>query len=353
VRTRVRGVLLSISLVSAATVLDLSPARADDPLPSEQSKPQTTPYLLSGDRFLEVNVGPTLQLDWNGLEGSSGPTAHAGLVLGGEVGVPSWEQRFRPSLFSGVKLGDWAADSFGPFAFVEGARLRVSPFMWDIFDIYAVLRGDFDLQINRSAIFRPGVGFGVRAARLLAVELTWDITVPLGSDFQGTRNPKLIPTGISFGVLFDACFNCNRSTPSPTGRNLACRLYNAAADSSAVKADICKAVPAALSAIPSPLVASRLDDGTRAFLSELGHNVTTDAARKKVESLATLHAKLLTDWSSFEQRAAIAAQHDRQLTEDWTYAPVPAELRSYFGCDIDATTGKPLAPPPACSETSQ
>jgi hypothetical protein len=302
-------------------------------------------------RYLELNVGATLQLDWNGLAGVTGPTAHAGLVAGVEVGVPFDEQRIRPALFTGVKMGAWADEVHGPFGFVEGARIRLSPFMWDVFDLYLVMRADFDLQPGASPLFRPGVGVGLRAARLFAVEATWDVTVPLGSDFAGTRYPSLVPYGVSFGVLFDTCFQCNRGSPPQVRRDLACCLYQTAAAQTSAQADICDAVARALLACPQPQVASRLDDGTGTFLGKLLTEVKSEAAKRVVAELVRLHERLLRDWAAYAEKAVVAAQRDRQLDEQWVYAPAPAELRAYLGCDKEELTQRPLAAP-TCREVA-
>ena len=340
---------------ASASIFAFGAARADEPLPPipvEQARPASSPYLLSGDRFLEANVGATLQLDWNGLAAVNGPTAHAGLVLGGEVGLPFVDQRVRPAVFTGAKLGAWADEVHGPFAFVEGARLRVSPWMWDVFDVYGVLRADFDLDPGASPVFRPGLGVGLRAARLLAVEATWDVTLPLGSTFNGTKYPKAIPYGISFGALFDACFNCNRVSASPTNRDLACTLYGAAAGvKDPVRADICSAIPKAMSAHPDPQSAAREEDGMKTFLESLLAEVKGDGARAKVRALVDLHSSLLARWREYEQRMTAAAQHAQRLTEQWNYVPVPTELRAYFGCDVDPVTHEPFAAP-TCKQTS-
>lgn len=337
--------------VALAMVFLAGSARAQDPLPSEQPRPTPSPYLLSGDRVLEVNAGTALQLDWNGLAGISGPTAHAGVVAGGEIGVPFFEQRLRPALFTGVKLGGFADEVHGPFAFAEGIRLRVSPWMWDVFDVYVVLRADVDLQPDAGAVFRPGAGLGLRAARLIAVEASWDFSFPIDSRFTGTQHPDFVPYGVTFGVLFDACFHCNRTAPTQVHRDLACRLYQAAAAPTSAHGEICNAVQRALSARPNPESASRLDDGTKTFLERLSVEVTSDEAKRAVNGLAQLHGTLTHDWASYEARAIAAEQRDRQLAERWTYAPVPADLRAYLGCDKDELTQREL-PPPTCQEVT-
>ncbi|MGH7440102.1 MAG: hypothetical protein ACRENE_30800, partial [Polyangiaceae bacterium] len=274
-------------------------ALADDPLPPVQSQPRDSPYLLQGDRAAELNFSTTLQLDWNGLKNVDGPTAHAGALLGAEVGLPFVEQRVRPALFTGFKMGAWADEVHGPFGAVEGARIRLSPFMWDIFDIYFVAHADFDLQLGQTPLFRPGAGIGLRAARLVAVEATWDVTVPMGSSLAGTRYPDLVPFGVSFGVAFDACFGCNRAAPPQVQRDLACRLYHAAATHPG-NPEICGRVNDALSAVP-PVGAPREKDGTAAFLADLATRVKTDAARETIASLVDLHAQLTHDWTAYEE----------------------------------------------------
>jgi hypothetical protein len=331
-----------------------TPARADDPippLPDAQPQPASSRYLLSADRFLEVNVGATLQLDWNGLAGVDGPTAHAGAVVGGEIGIPFYEQRLRPALFSGVKLGAYADEKHEPFAFVEGARFRYSPFMWDVFDIYAVARTDVDLDPGASTVLRPGLGVGVRVARLLAVEATWDVMVPIDSTFIGTRHPSFVPYGISFGVLFDSCFKCNRAAPPQVNRDLACRLYTAAAAKKAAHGRICDAVRRAMTATPDPIVASRDEDGTSTFLKALAAAVTGQDEKAEIGALVELHGNLLAQWARYEELSGNLAQNAQRLQERWTYAPVPAELRSYFGCDADAQTNQLAAP--ACNELTK
>jgi hypothetical protein len=320
-------------------------------VPSEQSKPDSPPYLLAGDRFLEANVAASLQLDWNGLASQSGPTAHAGLVVGADVGVPFVDQRVRPAVFTGVKIGAWADETHGPFGFVEGARFRWSPLMWDVFDVYLVARGDFDLDPGASAVFRPGAGVGVRVARMLAVEATWDVSVPLRSSFAGTRYPSFVPYGISFGALFDACFGCNRAPVPQANRDLACQLYHAAARvNRANHKAICDALPVAMTATPDPLQASREQDGAGTFLQELAKAVASEDAKNEIRGLVTLHQKLLTDWTDYERKAASAAQRGLRLGERWTYAPVPGELRAFLGCDVvDAAHGPP-PDAPSCKE---
>jgi hypothetical protein len=351
-RPRAWATLVTVGV--AAFALPSESARAGEPVPAvppEQSKPASSPYLLSGDRFLEANVAASLQLDWNGVASQVGPTAHAGVVLGGEVGVPFVDQRVRPALFTGIKLGAWADETHGPFGFVEGARFRWSPLMWDVFDVYLVARGDFDLDPGASAVFRPGAGLGVRVARMLAVEATWDVTVPLGSPFAGTRYPSLVPFGISFGALFDACFGCNRSPPPQASRDLACQLYRAAANlKPANHKAICDALPVAMTAYPDPLQASREQDGAGTFLQELAKAVPGDDAKSEIRGLVALHQSLLSDWSAYERQAAAAAERGRRLGERWTYAPVPGEIRAFFGCDVvDPTHGPPPAAP-TCQE---
>jgi len=349
-----RRAISGVVACGCAWTFSFGAVRADEPLPPTPVEQRTvsSPYLLSGERFLEANVGATLQLDWNGLAAVNGPTAHAGLVLGGEVGLPLVEQRVRPALFSGVKLGSWADEGHGPFAFVEGARLRVSPLMWDVFDVYGVVRVDFDFDPGASSVFRPGLGVGLRAARLLAVEATWDVTFPLGSTFKGTNYPRAIPYGISFGALFDACFGCNRVSANPTSRDLACTLYGAAAGvKDPVRADICSGIPKAMSAYPDPQSASREEDGMKAFLEKLLAEVKGDGAKANVRALVDLHSSLLARWREYEQRMTAAAQRARRLTERWTYVPAPTELRAYFGCDVDPLTHEPFAAP-ICQQTA-
>jgi hypothetical protein len=86
-----------------------------------------------------------------------------------------------------------------------------------------------------------------------------------------------------------------------------------------------------------------------AFLATLSTLVHGTVARKVALDLLGRHEALLGDWVTYEERTALAAQNGRRLTEVWTYAPVPIELRAYLGCDASADPGKPL-PRPTCSE---
>ncbi len=323
-------------------------------LPAPQPKPTSSPYLLAGDRFLEANVSATLQLDWNGLVGVQGPTAHAGIVIGGEIGVPFDDQRVRPAFFSGVKVGGWADEVQGPFGFVEGARLRVSPFMWDVFDLYVVGRGDIVVDPRAGTLVRPGLGLGMRVARLLSIEATWDVTVPIGSTFEGTRHPDFIPYGVSFGALFDTCFQCNREAEAPVNRDLACRLYRAAATvgTGPRHGPICDAIGRAMIACPNLESASYDEDGANAFLEQLAKEVSRDDAKSDVRRLVELHAKLLAQWGQYELEAAAAARNKQRLKERWSYAPVPSELRAYLGCDRSEASGQEI-PAPTCQEITK
>ena len=126
-------------------------------------------------------------------------------------------------------------------------------------------------------------------------------------------------------------------------RDLACRLYDFAptAKQCGVRDAICAAVPKALAACPNPLVAARDDDGTSTFLAAL-EDAVAPLGKPAVQRLRALHAALVRQWEAYEASTTSAALEKRKLSERWTYAPVPGELRAYLGCDGPV--------PPDCAE---
>jgi hypothetical protein len=124
---------------------------------------------------------------------------------------------------------------------------------------------------------------------------------------------------------------------------MACRLYELAKDVSTpdVRKPICDAVPHAMEASPDPLTARRQQDGAAVFLDALAAGLATEP-KKAVVRLVDMHDALLGRLSSYERVAAANAAQGLALAERWSYAPVPAELRAYLGCEATL--------PPPCTE---
>lgn len=328
-----------------ALVLCPSLAIADDvpPIPQELPKAPTSPYVLSSARAAEMNVSLAGSLDANTRTDAPSDARNGRLstVIGVEVGVPIWNQRLRPSLFGGVQLGYWGDDAHGVASGYFGARMRASVWMGDIWDFYILGRTDFPMT-GAGVAFRPGLGIGVRIARVLSFEGTWDFLVPIEGAFENTKDAKFVPLAGTLAVSFDLCLSCNKATPEPVERNVACRLYNAA--KSVASPSICAGVPKAMAACPDPLEATRDEDGAKTFLDALEHAVGPDV-QAAVHRLASMHAALSKQWDAYESRVASVGIAKRTLGERWTYAPVPAELRSYLGCDGP--------PPPECVEITK
>ena len=327
-----------------------APAAADvPPVPNELPPAPTSPYLLAGPRFLETNIVAASVIDTNARTDapSDARTGRSSAVIGGEIGYPFFNQRVRPSAFTGIQLGYWGDDKHGPFSFYLGARLRVSFWMGDLWDFYVIGKADFPVTPDVGAAVRPGLGLGMRLVRAVSLEATYDVLSPLGNQFTSTEHPNLVPFGMTIALAVDPCFSCNRSEKAQFNRNVACRLYNFAKQDSSceVRAAICAAVPKALEACPDPLQAKRDDDGTSTFLGALADDVPAQA-KAAVNRLLQLHHELLERWAAYEKQAAAAGVAGRELSEIWSYAPVPSELRSYLGCD-----GGP--PPPDCEEVTK
>ena len=334
------------ALAAAFALLAPCAAAAQEapPVPGELPKAPSTPYVLSGARFLEVNVTVATLLDVNGRTDAPKDTrvGRSSALLGFDFGLPLWNQRIRPSVFGGVQLGYWGDDAHGPVSAYAGARLRASFWMGDLWDFYAVARGDFPMT-GAGVGFRPGLGLGMRVGRAVSLEGTYDMLVPLGGDFQNTQYGSLVPVGMTIALSVDACIGCTRSEKPQLNRDLACRLYDFAKDASTcgVRDAICAAVPKALAACPNPLVAARDDDGTSTFLAAL-EDAVAPLGKPAVQRLRALHAALVRQWEAYEASTTSAALEKRKLSERWTYAPVPGELRAYLGCDGPV--------PPDCAE---
>jgi len=210
--------------------------------------------------------------------------------------------------------------------------------MGDIWDVYIIGRTDFPMT-GAGVAFRPGLGVGVRIARALSFEGTWDFLLPIEGEFKNTKEASFVPLAGTLAVSFDLCLSCNKPEPKAVERNVACRLYNAARRVGS--AAICAGVPKAMAACPEPMEATREEDGASTFLDALEKDVAADV-RPTVHALVAAHAALLRQWDVYESRVASVGISKRTLAERWTYAPVPAELRSYLGCDGP--------PPPECVE---
>jgi hypothetical protein len=336
--------------IAIAAFLCATSALADVPqVPGELPPAPISPYLLAGPRFLETNIVAASVIDTNARTDAPADarTGRSSAVIGGEIGYPLADQRVRPSAFTGIQLGYWGDDKHGPFSFYLGARLRVSFWMGDLWDFYVIARGDFPVTPDVGAAVRPGLGLGMRLGRAVSLEATYDVLAPLGGKFESTEHPNLVPFGMTIALAVDPCFSCNRSAKPQLNRNVACRLYNFAKQDASceVRAAICAAVPKALESCPDPLQAKRDDDGTSTFLAALADGVGTQA-KPAVNRLLELHHKLLAQWVDYEKSAAAAGVAGRELSERWSYAPVPSELREYLGCD-----GGP--PPPDCEEVTK
>jgi hypothetical protein len=322
-------------------------ALADDvpPIPKELPKAPTSPYVLSGARAAEMNVSIAGSLDANPRTDAPSDARNGRLstVVGVEVGVPIWNQRLRPSIFAGAQFGYWGDDLHGVASGYFGARMRASVWMGDIWDFYIVGRTDFPMT-GAGVAFRPGLGIGVRIARALSFEGTWDFLLPIENDFKNTKETSFVPLAGTLAVSFDLCMSCNKPDPKPVDRNVACRLYNAARTMSTSSTAICAGVPKAMAACPEPMAATREEDGTSTFLDALEQGVSSDA-KAAVHRLVQMHVALLQQWDAYESRVASVGIAKRTLAERWTYAPVPAELRSYLGCDGP--------PPPECVEVTK
>lgn len=306
-----------------------------DPLPREA----TSPYPLAPPRRLELHVSTSLQLDWNGRTDrpQDAGVARASALGGVEVVLPLGNQRFRPGIFFGVQGGHWGDDVHGAFSLVPGFRLRVSPFMEDVFDVYGVLRADLPVSISTNAgvALRGGIGAGVRVARLVSMEITFDpVFVPISQPFRDTAYTTVLPWAATASLMFDLCIvgglGCSPAKQMQVVRNVSCVLYEQAR---AVGPGVCGAVPEALQAAPDPRTASRQEDGTSAFLAALGGLVTHPETRAAVLALAHRHEALSDDMLRFRRREAAHASVGLVLRERWTYAPLPNELREYFGCN--------------------
>jgi hypothetical protein len=321
--------------------------QAPPPIPRELPKAEASPYVLSGVRRAELDVSLAGSLDSNARTDAPADarTGRLSTVIGVDVGVPIWNQRIRPTLFVGAQLGYWGDDAHGVASGYAGARIRASMWMGDIWDVYAIARADFPMT-GAGAAFRPGLGVGIRIARAIAFEGTWDMLIPIGNEFRNTQYTSIVPFGGTLAVSFDLCMSCNKPDQKPLDRNVACRLYNAAKTVSTcgVSSQICAAVPKAMAACPDALAATRDEDGASTFLKALEDGVTADA-KIAVRRLVDLHAALLEQWGAYETKVAEAGVRGNKLAERWTYAPVPAELRSYLGCDGAA--------PPECVETAK
>lgn len=305
-----------------------------DPLPREA----TSPYPLAPPRRLELHASTSLQLDWNGRADrpQDASLARASFLGGLEVVLPFWNQRFRPGVFFGVQGGHWGDDMRGPFSLVPGFRLRISPFMEDVLDVYGVLRADLPISISTDAgiALRGGIGAGVRVARLVSMELTFDpVFVPISRPFRDTSYTTVLPWAATASLMFDMCIigglGCAPSKRKPLVRNVSCVLYEQART---VGEGVCGAVPEALQAAPDPRTASRMDDGTSAFLAALAALVKDEPSASAVVALAARHGELAEQVVKFQRREAAHASVGLVLRERWIYAPVPTELREYFGC---------------------
>ena len=340
--------------LALAACLVATPALADDGVPAipmELPRPPTSPYVLSGKRFLETNVSATYLFDVNARTDAPADarTSRSSAIVGAEVSVPAWYDRFRLGAFAGSQIGYWGDDVHGPFSFYFGARARLSYWMGDVFDFYFMARADLPLTIKGDAGFRPGAGLGLRIARAISVEATYDVLVPIGASFVNTEHASFVPIGMSLSLLFDACVGCNRAEKKQVDHDMACRFYNsakarAARADAAVKKELCDAVPAAMRACPDPLAASRVDDGMVTFLDGLRRATSSADARALVQHLIDYHAAMLYQWAEYEQEVSLATRDGHKLTERWTYAPVPGDLVDYLGCRG--------APPADCEEVA-
>ncbi len=249
-----------------------------------------------------------------------------------------FDQRLHVGARVGFVSGDWGADERGPVALGLGARVALD--VWrplsGILGVYALAQADVLLLAERGDdVLRPAIGAGVRVARAVGLEATFEPLISLGSPFAKGDS---IAGGFGLGLSFDFCGIggwCNETGPTTADVDLTPALYDAAAGITptdpATHAVLCQAVEAALD--PGHYAPHDDIDATEAFLRGLAENVTEPVLRAKLAALTAQHRALRQKLLASRNAARGAAAQDRVLAEHCLYSPLAVELRSQLGCD--------------------
>jgi hypothetical protein len=173
-------------------------------VPKALPKPPTTPFVLAGARYLELNAAMSMALDSNARTDAPADVraGRTSFTAGVDLGFPFAHQRLRPSLFGGVQVGYWGDDAHGPVSAYVGTRFRASFYMDDIFDLYALLRADVPISPAGAAL-RPGAGIGLRVGRVVSLEGSYDTLFALGTTFANTQYTSFVPVGFTVSLMID------------------------------------------------------------------------------------------------------------------------------------------------------
>jgi hypothetical protein len=271
-----------------------------------------------------------------GYRGSSFPMRSA-FGFGATYNLALSDQRWHLGVRAVGALGSWGADGRGPFGFGAGLRVAhdlVRP-LSGVVDVYALVQADALLAVvHGDPVVRPSLGLGVRAARTVALEASFDPLFAVGSPFD--RDTR-IAGGFGIVAAFDLCALgswCNESPKTPTDLDLTLRMYDAASRTTpkddARHDALCKAIELGLDAAKYP--PHDQVDPTKAFLDGALDNVADDDTKKALRGLIEKHVAWRKQLLESREKARWAAAVGRQLEVHCIYSPFPVEIRSAFGC---------------------
>jgi len=333
----------ALAFVIAALFVAARAGAADAPLPvcdthAEDAAPDSgNPVFPARTHEVWLDVG--YFGDWN-------PHHHPVFAPGLElVPLVTADQRWRLGMRLGGALGSWGDDRHGWLSLDLGLRARASFVMEDFFDVYAVAKGDGLMTLPRGPYFgaRPGAGLGVRVARAVEVEATFDAALAIGATYTDS-DPRFAP-GFGVSVGFDMCFpdGCARTVPPVVHKDFTCSIYERAvavcSASAEERAELCDAVATAMDGTVS--TPRQREDATAAFLRAVAEGVRTPALAARLEAMRAAHREMSRRRDAEDDAERAAARGGRTTVEHCAYAPYAAELRDAFGCAPEGT--------PACA----
>jgi hypothetical protein len=268
--------------------------------------------------------------------GSSMPVVSA-FDFGLRYSYAPFDQRLHLGLKAGGTAGEWGSDRRGPIALTLGGRVAFdfARLMTGVVDVYVLAETDALLLTKHGdPVLRPGAGLGVRVARQIGVEATFNPLIALGDAF---RNREKFDGGFGIGVSYDLCtFGtfCDETSRTSTEHDLTPQFYAAA---TAVKPPEIARQAALCDAVAQALDASRYRphdkiDSMDAFLRGVAENLTDKPLQDAVNALRDKHEAWRNDWTKSHDAERVAAADGHELTKHCVYEPFPLELKSLFGC---------------------
>lgn len=354
IRLAAAALALALSLGSASATAQagadaMPPPRSPAAAPPPGQPPATIPppsRLFYPPNWIEWWLQLTTRVDWSYTpQASIGLTTDLSLVL-------DPERRGRLGGYVGMQLGDWGDGERGLATPELGLVVRGSFLMDELFDGFVVGRTGFvfgmleEGPVDHHVAMRASLGAGLRVARFVSLELTYDQAMTLDERFQRGSGTSLYTRGTTLSAGLDLCFvaGCRDEEVEPEPRDRTAEIYQAAADlkvAPAQRLQLCAAVAAALDADRYHPVWG--EDGIEAFLlgivKELRLRKQHDLARKVDKQLVQLHQKLRSSRVVSQAWGRHQAREGRRLKHPVRYAPVAVELRDNLGCDPPTGSG--------------